>query len=123
MTNLDRAKHINQMMAEGKLLEAFDMYYHENSVKVEGDGSVVEGKAANREFQLQWLESTEEFHGMGAKNMAENEEEGVVLYEAWADVTYKGGHRVKMEQVVVQKWADGQIVHIRFYYNPAAMGG
>ncbi len=33
------------------------------------------------------------------------------------DMTYKGGQRSKMEQVAVQKWKDGKIIHERFYYS------
>lgn len=123
MTNLDRAKHMNQLMDEGKLLEAFDTYYHENSVKVEGNGEVVEGKAANREFQVQWLESIEEFHGGGVTALAEDPENGTVIMESWADVSFKGGGRMKIEEVEVQTWEDGLITHIRFYYDSSKMGG
>ncbi|MEQ9263900.1 MAG: nuclear transport factor 2 family protein [Balneolaceae bacterium] len=123
MTNLDRANHMNQLAFEGKLLEAFDTYYHENSVKVEGNGDVVEGKAANREFQVQWLESIEEMHGGGVTAIAEDAENGKVIVESWADCTFKGGGRMKIEEVEVQTWEDGLITHIRFYYDSAKMGG
>ncbi|RNC83163.1 MAG: nuclear transport factor 2 family protein [Balneola sp.] len=114
---------MNQLMDEGKLLEAFDTYYHENSVKVEGNGEVVEGKAANREFQVQWLESIEEFHGGGVTALAEDPENGTVIMESWADVSFKGGGRMKIEEVEVQTWEDGLITHIRFYYDSSKMGG
>ncbi|GAB5410405.1 MAG: hypothetical protein BalsKO_27700 [Balneolaceae bacterium] len=123
MTNLDRAKHMNQLMTEGKLLEAFDTYYHEDSVKVEGNGDVVEGKAANRKFQIEWEESIEEFHGMGITALAEDPENGKVVMESWADCTFKGGGRMKIEEVEVQTWENGLITHIRFYYDSAKMGG
>jgi hypothetical protein len=29
----------------------------------------------------------------------------------------KDGKRSTMEEVAVQKWEDGQIIHERFYYN------
>jgi len=32
-------------------------------------------------------------------------------------VTFQDGMRVNMEQVSVQKWENGQIVHERFYYD------
>jgi hypothetical protein len=33
------------------------------------------------------------------------------------DVTFQGGFRVKLAQVAVRTWKDGQIVRERFYYN------
>ena len=114
---------MNELAEEGKLLEAFDTYYHEDSVKVEGNGEVVEGKAANREFQVQWLESIEEMHGGGVTAIAEDQETGKVLMESWADVTFKGGERMKIDEVEVQTWENGLITHIRFYYDSAKMNG
>lgn len=123
MTNLDRAKHMNQLMDEGKLLEAFDTYYHEDSVKVEGNGDIVKGKAANRDFQVQWLESIEEIHGGDITALAEDPDNGKVIMESWMDVSFKGGGRMKIEETEVQTWENGLITHIRFYYDSAKMGG
>jgi ketosteroid isomerase-like protein len=39
------------------------------------------------------------------------------MVESWMDVTMKDGKRSTMEEVAVQKWEDGQIIHERFYYN------
>lgn len=117
MTNIERSEHISQLMAQGKLLEAFDTYYHDDVIKVEGDGSTVKGKATNREFQVQWLDSVERMHGGGDLSRAEDPATGKVFLETWADIEFKNGNRHKMEQVEVQTWKDGLITHIRFYYN------
>ncbi len=123
MTNLERAYHIYELMGEGKLLDAFDMYYHDDIVKVEGNGDIVEGKAANREFQVQWLESLEKIHNAGITAASEDSNNGKVLMESWIDASFKGGGRMKIEEVEVQTWKDGKITHIRFYYDSAKMGG
>jgi len=34
----------------------------------------------------------------------------------WWDVTFKGGHRVEMNQVAVRRWRDGKVIHERFFY-------
>lgn len=39
------------------------------------------------------------------------------MIESWFDVTFKGGQRMKMEEVGIQEWKDDQIVNERFYYN------
>lgn len=123
MTNLERAYHIYELMGEGKLLDAFDTYYHDDVVKVEGNGDVVEGKASNREFQVQWLESLEEIHDSGITAASEDPNNGKVLMESWVDASFKGGGRMKIEEVEVQTWEDGKITNIRFYYDSAKMGG
>ena len=115
---LERAADIYKMMGEGKMLDAFDKYYHDDVVMQEATGEVREGKATNREFEEQWLASIEEFHGGGARSITSNEEEKVTMVEAWADITFKDGNRRTMEEVAVQHWNDdGLIVRERFYYN------
>ena len=55
------------------------------------------------------------FHGAALLGSAVN---GDRSYSEWEfDATYKGGHRVKLTQVAVRQWKNGQIVHERFYYS------
>ncbi len=115
---LDRATDIYKMMGEGKMLEAFDKYYHDDVVMQEATGDVREGKATNRQFEEQWLASIAEYHGGGARAITSNEEARVTMVEAWADITFKDGNRMMLEEVAVQHWnEDGLIVRERFYYN------
>ncbi len=121
MTNLERAKHIHELMDKGKLLEAFDTYYHDEVVKIEGNGQKVEGKEANRKTQEEWLNSVEEWIDSGVHAIAEDPENGKVLAETWARVKFKEYGEMAIEQCYVQTWEDGQIKHIRFYYNAPDM--
>tara|TARA_R110002124_G_scaffold76758_2_gene205690 strand:- start:7340 stop:7450 length:111 start_codon:yes stop_codon:yes gene_type:complete len=34
------------------------------------------------------------------------------------EVTFKGGNKIKMEQIARQKWKGDHIIEERFYYNP-----
>ena len=118
MTNLESAKDIYQKVAQGQLMEAFETYYAENVVMTEPRGTR-EGKDACRKAEEGFLASVEAFHGMEVKAIAEDTDNGKVLIEVLMDVTFKGGQRVQMEQIAVQTWENGQIVHERFYYNAA----
>jgi hypothetical protein len=75
------------------------------------------GKAINREFELNFLNSIEAVHGAGVDHITSDESKGVVMVENWMDLTFKGGQRVKMEQVCVQEWKDNEIVKERFYHR------
>ena len=118
MTLKEKAQDLYNMIGQGQLLDAFDKYYAENIVMTEPRGTR-EGKATCREYEVQFLNSVQEFHGQEVKNIAANEDKGVVFIEVAMDVTFQGGDRVNMEQVSVQKWESGQVVHERFYYNNA----
>jgi ketosteroid isomerase-like protein len=117
MSYYDKAKDIYDMMAKGKLLEAFDKYYHNDVVQVEANGESRKGKEANRKFQTDFLGMVKEVHGTGVRNITSNEKDATTIVESWMDVTYNDGKRNMMEEVAVQKWKGDQIIHERFYYN------
>lgn len=116
MTNLERAKDLYDQVGQGQLMQAFELYYSDNVIMEEPKGTR-EGKDACRKSEEEFLSSVEAFHGMEIKAIAEDNSKGKVLIEVSMDLTFKGGSRMVMEQVAVQTWKNGQIVHERFYYN------
>ena len=116
-TYFERAKEMYDDMAKGKLLETFDKNYHQDVVQIEANGDTRKGKAANREFQVKFLNDIKEVHGAGIHSIASNENEKITFVESWMDITMKDGKRQKMEEVAVQHWLGEQIIHERFYYN------
>jgi hypothetical protein len=119
MSYYDNAKQIYGLMAKGKMLEAFDKYYHNNVVMVEANGEARKGKEANRKFQSEFLGTIKEVHGSGVNAITSDEKAATTMVESWMEVTNKEGKRMKMEEVAVQKWQGDQIIHERFYYNMA----
>jgi ketosteroid isomerase-like protein len=117
MSYYDKAKDIYDMLAQGKLLEAFEKYYHKDVEMVEATGETRKGKDANRKFQVEFMGMIKEVHGSGVRAFTSNEKEATTMVESWMDVTLKDGKRNVMEEVAVQKWKGDQIVHERFYYN------
>lgn len=116
MKYLEKSKQMYNQVLQGQLMEAFEKNYAEHVVMEEPAGKR-EGKAACRAYEEQFLSNLETFHGMEIKAMSEDTEKAKVFVEVEMDVTFKGGNRVKMEQVAVQQWENDQIVHERFYYN------
>ncbi len=121
MNYLAKATEMYALMEQGQMMEAFEKFYHEEVVQVEADGTERKGKATNRDGLLMWLESLQEIHGGGTDAITANEETGVTMIETWIDVTFKNGHRLKMEEVCVQRWKGDLIIHERFYYNMPPM--
>jgi len=106
---------LNQTVLNGRILDAFDRFYADNVVMQENNTPATVGKAANREREIKFVDSIEQFHSAAIVNAAV---QGNVSFSEWVmDVTFKGGVRVKLEQVAVRKWQNGQITHERFYYN------
>ena len=108
-------KQLNDDVLSGKAMEAFEQYYAEDVVMQENSEEPRRGKAANRKAEEEFFASVESFNGGSVKARAVN---GDVTFSEWEyDITFKGGNRIKMNQVAVRHWKDGKIVSERFYYN------
>ncbi len=116
MTLREKTQDIYNLMGEGKLLDAFDKYYGEEIVITEPRGTWMGFKEV-RAHEEEFLGMIKEFHGLEVKAITSDEEAGIVMHETTMDVTFQDGNRVNMEQVGVQRWKDGKIVHEKFYYQ------
>ncbi len=106
---------LNQTVLDGRILDAFDRFYADTIVMQENNAPATVGKPANREREIKFVESIDQFHGATLLASAAH---GDTSFSEWMlDLTFKGGVRVKLEQVSVRKWRDGQVTHERFYYN------
>jgi len=118
MSVLENAQKLQKMMAEGQSMEAFEKLYH-NDVKIYemATGEIRIGKDAQRKAIIGWFESVQEMHGGGVESLCVDETNEISTAESWFDITFKDGNRMKMQEVAVQKWKDGQIIEEKFYYN------
>ena len=65
MSNLlEKIKDLNNMILQGKALEAFDKYYHEGVIMQENDNPPREGKAVNRQHEEAFFGAITEFRGV-----------------------------------------------------------
>jgi ketosteroid isomerase-like protein len=111
-------KQLNDDVLSGKAMEAFEKYYADDVVMQENSEEPRRGKDANRKAEEEFFGSVEAFNGGSVKANAVN---GDVTFSEWEyDITFKGGKRVKMNQVAVRRWKNGKIVSERFYYDKAA---
>ncbi len=116
MANIDQLdQQLNQMILQGKILEAFDRFYAEDVV-MEEDDKRREGKEANREYEEQFVDALQEFHAADIKARAVDQENQTTFSEWFNHMTLEGVGEVKQHQVAVRTWNDeGQITHEKFY--------
>lgn len=105
------------LLGKDKMLDAFEKYYADDVVMVENNDPPRVGKAKNREFEKEFLSGIETLHSSEIKNVAYNEDTNVAMIHSFMDVTFKGAGRIQMEEVAVQTWKNGQIVHEKFFYK------
>ena len=108
-------KNLNQLVLEGKMMDAFEKYYADDVVMQEINMEPTVGKDANREREIKWLEGITDFRGAEVKNIAIRN--NVSMVEWFMDYSHKKYGDVKMSQVAVQTWEDGKIVKELFYHG------
>lgn len=99
----------------GKILETFDAYYADDVVMSENGIDERVGKTVNREYEIQFLDNVQEFHGATIGRVMVDGDHAAVEWSF--DITFKDGNRVKMQQVAVQTWKDGKIIREDFYHG------
>ena len=108
-------KEVNDMVLSGQILDAFEKFYADDVVMQENSEEPRRGKDANRKAEQEFMSSVEQFHSARVVASAIN---GDTSFSEWEmELTFKGGHREKMNQVAVRKWKNGKIAHERFFYN------
>lgn len=105
---------LNEMIRQGKALEAFERFYADDVVMIENDQAFV-GKDLNRKREQEFFGNIAEVHAasIGATAVSGN----VSFCEQSFDATLVDGTRMRMEEVAVRTWKDGKIVKERFYYK------
>ena len=106
---------LNQMIMEGKILEAFDKFYHQDVVMQDNDYPQRVGKDVCRQFEEEFINQMVEFRG--ARVVSTIISDDISAVEWWFDYTHKDWGTRNYTQVTVQRWKNGQIVEEKFYYN------
>lgn len=123
MTLFDAATHLQTLAHGPTILDAVDTYYHPDVTVVEGDGQTFHGAETQKDRILEFLGTVKDVHGGGVVSMAVHETApgtGVVFVETSDDLEFADGTRMTFDEVAVQRWEDGRVVHERFYHNPPA---
>ena len=105
--------HLNSLISEGKILEGFEKYYHDDVQMQENELPPTVTKAANR-LREQEFSSNTEWRKAEVKGFAVD---GNVSFVIWDfDYTHKDWGVRNYTQVAVQEWKDGKIFKERFVY-------
>lgn len=111
----EKLKDLNQLVLDGKLLDAFDKYYHDDVHMQENTLPPTLGKTANRAREEQFLSDIVEFRGAEVLSMGIGAD---VSYVEWKfDYTHKDWGVRNYTQISKQHWKDGKIIKEQFIYG------
>jgi SnoaL-like domain len=106
---------LNEMILNGKILEAFDQFYADDVVMQDNNYPARIGKADNRLYEESFVNGLTAFRGATVENVIISD--GIAVIEWWFDYTHKDYGDRNYKQVSVQRWKDDKIVEEKFYYN------
>jgi len=114
-TLLEKISDVNDLILQGKPLEAFDKYYHDEVVMQENETTPTIGKAANRKREEEFYASITEFRSARPLKIAIGE--GTTMVAWYYDYTHKDWGVRNYTQISVQEWKDGKIIKEQFFYG------
>lgn len=113
-TLLEKISDLNDLVLQGKTMEAFEKYYHDDVVMQENESAPTIGKEANRLREEAFYASITEFRE--AKPLKVALGEGITMVQWHYDYTHKDWGVRNYVQVSVQEWKDGKIIKEQFFY-------
>jgi hypothetical protein len=112
---LEKIDDLNDLVLQGKALEAFEKYYHDEVIMQENESSPTLGKEANRQREIEFFSSIIEFRSARPLKITVGERVSMVHWQY--DYTHKDWGVRNYSQVSVQEWKDGKIIKEQFFYG------
>ncbi|MBC8110491.1 MAG: nuclear transport factor 2 family protein [Verrucomicrobia bacterium] len=100
------------MMAEGKSMEAFEKFYHDDLEKADLDGIVHKGKKVNEKIGYELISKVVAVRDFTAVGKIINGNRSFLVWSL--DFDHADNGAVKVTQVAIQDWEDGKIIRERF---------
>ena len=107
------------MVEQGQILEAYEKFYAGNVAMRENTGAPVVGKDANREREIATLATVRDVHENRADFVLVDGDRAVIGWKF--EFTNTEGVRLRLDQIAIQQWENGQIVDERFVYDTASV--
>lgn len=112
---LEKITDLNDLVLQGKAMEAFEKYYDEDVIMQENESEPTIGKQANRTREEAFFNNITEFRN--ARLLKVTLGENTTMVEWHYDYTHKEWGVRNYSQVAVQEWKNGKITKEKFYYN------
>ncbi|MGM0558462.1 MAG: ester cyclase [Myxococcota bacterium] len=111
----EQDRHMNELVANGKVMEAFEEYLTEDVVMQDNDDEPTVGKDANRQREQEFFESVDEIHAFDLLDQGTGDD---VSYSTWhLDITFTNGQRGEWTQIEKREWRDGKVNRVQFFHN------
>lgn len=110
-----RLHELLQYIRSGRVIEAMKEFYADNVVMEEPAYGATKGLDENLKREQQFVDHVKEVKNFQVPHSAVGS--NTAMYENIMDWVTHDGKEHHVEQVAVQTWMNGKIVHERFYYS------
>lgn len=118
MSIKQQVQHLVELVEQGRMLDAIETYYGENVAMQENLDPPTVGLAANLQREREFFGSLLSVQFRAASVIVEGDRAAI----NWVfDYTTADGQRYRMDQIAVQTWRDGKIIHERYIYDTATL--
>jgi hypothetical protein len=108
-------KDLNDLVMQGRVMDAFEKYYHEDVVMQDNELPPTVSKELNRKREEEFISNLTDFRHAAVKGIGVGDDISFVIWEY--DYTHKEWGVRNYSQVSVQQWKNGKIVHEKFVYS------
>jgi hypothetical protein len=106
---------LNHLVLNGKMMDAFEKYYHDEVEMQENNLDPTKGKNENRQREMEFINNVTELRHASVVATAVNGRTSFVIWNY--DYTHRLWGDRKYTQVSVQNWQDGKIINEQFFYG------
>ena len=114
----DRVQQLVARAEQWKILEAMQEFYADNVVMQDNLNAPTIGLAANLERERAFVASVTKVNEMRAEAVIVDGNRAVIN---WRQDLVINGQRLTFDQLSLQVWENGKIVHERFVYDPSTL--
>ena len=122
-TTTDIAQRVRDLVGyiqQGRIIDAMYEFYAPDVRMQENNTAPTVGLEANVDRERQFVASVKQWKRLDVLSIAVDAERGRTLVQVEMEFEGVDGKTHRMDQVAVQAWRDGKIVHEKFYYDTAA---
>src|SRR5436190_24080456 len=112
---LEKITALNDLVLNGKALEAFETYYDNDVIMQENENAPTVGKEANRKREKEFYSSILEFRSAKLLNLTVGE--NITMTQWHYDYIHKDWGTRNYMQVSVQEWKNDKIIREQFFYG------
>ena len=122
-TQTDPAARVRDLVGyiqQGRIIDAMYEFYADDTVMQENNNPPTVGLEANVERERKFVASVRQWKRLDVLSVAVDAERGRTVVQSELEFEGVDGKPYHIDQVAVQQWRGGKIVHEKFYYDTGA---